>query len=147
MPHSVRRLSLLVLLACAVCLCQCIGDNDASPWEHRLGQDADIETDGGSCERLWSPPTEFEEDADCESDEFRFVDRVCGPPSRVDGGSRNCSRRGNGRCYQRCETDADCTNPDRPHCSVLGLFASGDYSCNNSVKICRSTCLNECPVQ
>lgn len=140
-----ERSVLCLLVACAfVFLCQCGEGNDGSPWDHTLGTDSGDQTENESCERLWQPADGFKADANCEPDEFRYIDQTCLPTRPGDAGERSCRQVGNGRCYQRCDTDADCTNPERPYCSELGLFERGDALCNNSVKICRSVCRDDC---
>lgn len=140
-----QRSVLCLLVACAfVLLCQCGEGNDVSPWDHTLGTDSGDQTEDESCEGVWQPADGFKEDANCKPNEFRYIDHICRPSRRVDTGGPSCRRVGNGRCYQRCDTDADCTNPERPYCSELGLFERGDFNCNNSVKICRSVCRDDC---
>ena len=80
----------------------------------------------------------------CGDNQFEYSDRRCSGPKRPDSGGAGCQRVGDGKCYRKCESDSDCQNPDRPHCSILGLYAAGDYNCNETVKICRSTDINDC---
>lgn len=107
------------------------------------GRDADTAIpDSGSCDVFWNGAGGFEEDVSCGPDEFRFVDEKCHAPD-PDGG-QDCRQMGDGRCYRTCETDADCPDPERPHCAVLGLYANGDNYCNDSIEICSPTCRDDC---
>lgn len=78
---------------------------------------------------------------ECQDTDFVYTDEICGPPR--DGGSQ-CEDYGDGKCYARCESDSDCTEAARPHCSVLGLYNGGDYNCNDSVKVCHSESFEDC---
>jgi hypothetical protein len=87
--------------------------------------------------------TEVAPDADAGCD-FVYSDRLCSVP--IDGdASGGCGEKGDGLCYQKCTTEAECHDPTRPHCSVLGLFNSGDYNCNRKVRICRAKATDDCP--
>jgi len=143
-PSTRSSIVCALIVSAGVCVLQCTGNTDGSPWDHTLGTDSGDQTENESCERVWQPADGFKEDANCESDEFRYIDQICPPRRPGDAGGRSCTRVGNGRCYQRCDTDADCTNPERPYCSELGLFERGDVRCNNSVQICRSVCRDDC---
>ena len=57
----------------------------------------------------------------------------------IDGGV------GDGLCYKACATAADCPDPARPNCSVLGLWKGGDWACNGRVRICMAERRNDCP--
>lgn len=48
-------------------------------------------------------------------------------------------------CWAACNTSADCTDPAKPHCSMMGLLVGGDFLCNSKVRVCRSSPLDECP--
>lgn len=85
-----------------------------------------------------------EEDGDertCLDDDFVFEDRYC-PDSNAQPDS--CQEVGDGQCYARCSEDADCTESDRPHCSIKGLFAGGSTLCTSQVRICRAEESNDC---
>lgn len=82
-------------------------------------------------------------DGGCSSDAlFRYTDRLCGFGS---GGGSSCTDEGDGRCYLRCTSDADCTLPGRPYCTQIGLFDGGDYNCNAVVFACREKRTDWCP--
>jgi hypothetical protein len=74
---------------------------------------------------------------------FVYRDLRC-PAPLPDAGTGACSEVGDGAAHPRCAADRDCTS-DAPFCRVLGLFAGGDYSCNESVRICRSVDHDDCP--
>src|SRR5262245_3976838 len=61
-------------------------------------------------------------------------------PQPCDGGYRW----GN-HCYQRCTRDDECTDPERPFCSIQGFAKGGDYSCNGAVRLCRCWPDDDCP--
>jgi hypothetical protein len=51
-----------------------------------------------------------------------------------------------GECYLQCQTSADCTEPARPYCRLVGLMEGGDYVCNRTVRLCLREELHEyCP--
>jgi hypothetical protein len=79
----------------------------------------------------------------CPDGQYNWYDRSGGPP-RPDGGPTGGPVYGDNRCYKRCTSDSDCTDPDHPYCSVLGLFAGADNSCNQVVRICRCKRNNDC---
>ena len=81
-------------------------------------------------------------DAPCAPDEYRYVDQQCdltteGWICTEDG------RRGDGLCYQRCETNDGCSSAYP--CVRIGLFAGGDYYCNETVKVCAAREDADCP--
>jgi hypothetical protein len=61
------------------------------------------------------------------------------------GGDTSGAGYGDGQCYQRCSKDTDCHDPQRPSCTILGLFIRGDYNCNAGVLVCRCGA-DECPL-
>ena len=47
-------------------------------------------------------------------------------------------------CFSRCSSDADCTDPCQPYCSIQGLVEGGDYNCNGQIRVCRSLRQDDC---
>src|SRR6478609_11288502 len=83
-----------------------------------------------------SSPLHEPKDGKCGPNEFLYEDESCPPPAVADAASK-CEPEGDGLCHERCKTDADCTDPGRPYCRVLGVFAGYDYNCNVGVLVCR----------
>lgn len=76
--------------------------------------------------------------APCAAGEFHYVDQMCG---LVPDGGVGCSDTGDGLCYAKCRSSADCSSGY--DCVTLGLYNGGDYNCNATVKVCatfQSTC-------
>lgn len=79
----------------------------------------------------------------CDKYEFLYEDKACGvvPKDQVP----KCTEKGDGKCHLLCSSDSDCKGlPNTPYCSKLGLFKSGDYGCNGTVKVCRSEAKDDC---
>ncbi|MCK5797205.1 MAG: hypothetical protein KAI47_08485 [Deltaproteobacteria bacterium] len=124
-----------ILVACLCLLALACSDN-AAP-----SADATTDVAQGRDSRL--PQL----DAGCVGpDLFLYTDDfICGWNS-VNTDSGRCLDMGDGRCYQRCATDDDCPDPQRPRCAILGLFAESDYNCTKHVKVCREAHKkDECP--
>ncbi|HEX4474048.1 MAG TPA: hypothetical protein VH142_03155 [Polyangiaceae bacterium] len=85
----------------------------------------------------------------CTAHEFLYDDVSCNAPGPgpVDAAvfDNSCSPAGDGLCHARCATNADCTDPARPYCGILGLWADYDYNCNVGVLICRERPGDDCP--
>ena len=79
-------------------------------------------------------------DLPCASDEFYYLDTMCAPGA---GGTLDCERVGDRLCYQRCESDADCTSGYR--CATIGLYANGAADCAQTVKVCADQQDTVCP--
>src|SRR3954464_7962106 len=75
--------------------------------------------------------------------DFVYLDQRCDAPSP--SGAVTCTQVGDGACHLRCDRDDECP-PAAPYCATLGLFAGGDFSCNASVRICRGSAKNDCPL-
>jgi hypothetical protein len=90
-----------------------------------------------------SEPLEGPEAGVCPSATFLYEDESC--PGVTDAGSSlQCTQEGDGLCHERCNTDADCSDPGRPYCRILGLFDGGDWNCNAGVRVCRETDKDDC---
>lgn len=76
----------------------------------------------------------------CADTEYLHDDPICGFTAEH---QRMCSPNGDGLCHLQCETDADCGEVG-VYCSVQGLFAGGDFGCNNTIRICRTKQANDC---
>jgi hypothetical protein len=84
----------------------------------------------------------------CAPQEFLYDDTSCPPPGPdpVDAAVfKQCMPAGDGLCHARCASNAECTDPARPYCGLLGLFASYDSNCNVGVRICREHPGDDCP--
>jgi hypothetical protein len=79
----------------------------------------------------------------CCANQFYYYDMACGAPA-ADGGSSPCQQVGDLGCYDYCSDSSQCKDPSRPNCSILGLFNSGDWNCNKSVKVCRDKKDDDC---
>lgn len=51
------------------------------------------------------------------------------------------------RCYDTCTSDSDCHDPCLPHCSVQGLFSGTDFSCHETIRLCRAEATDDCSVE
>lgn len=83
----------------------------------------------------------------CGLGEFLYEDRSCSAPggSGSDSGAKvACFEEGDELCHRRCASDADCGDPCRPFCRVLGLWDGYDSSCNAGVRICRERDVDDC---
>lgn len=96
-----------------------------------------------------SSPLMGPEGGACAATEFRYDDVSCPPPGPgpVDASvsTAQCTSAGDGLCHARCATSADCTDPTRPYCGILGLYAGYDDNCNVGVRICREHPGDDCP--
>jgi len=79
--------------------------------------------------------------APCAADEYHYVDQACG--NVPDGGGPPCQTVGDGLCYQRCATTADCSIGFG--CEQLGLFDHNDTCCSATVNVCASTAPHAAP--
>ncbi|MEI9951668.1 MAG: hypothetical protein WDO74_22480 [Pseudomonadota bacterium] len=79
--------------------------------------------------------------APCPGDYFHYSEQICGP---TPGGDRSCSLAGDQLCHQVCTTDADCSDPCRPYCRTIGLYAGGDYGCNRKLWVCSASNFDQC---
>jgi hypothetical protein len=79
----------------------------------------------------------------CGAEDFVYNDLVCETPTP--SGGTTCTPVGDGLCHLRCTTDADCVS-EAPFCRILGLYAGADFSCNDTVRICRDVDRNDCAV-
>lgn len=77
----------------------------------------------------------------CADGYYLYADSIGGP---LPGGGFSSSPVGDQLCHQRCETDADCTDPCRPACHTLGLFSGGDWNCNGRVRVCDTHRVDDC---
>jgi hypothetical protein len=79
----------------------------------------------------------------CTAGDFLYDDQSCRalPP---DAGTTDCVQQGDLTLYRRCTTAAECCEPERPYCSVLGLFNGGDWNCNATVRVCRDRQADDC---
>ncbi len=55
-----------------------------------------------------------------------------------------CYGVGDGCCYDYCDRDTDCIDPDRPFCRQLGQFSESDQWCFIYKMVCREEDLNDC---
>ena len=74
---------------------------------------------------------------------FVYQDLRCDAPLPDDAGAGQCHEVGDAATYLLCSADGECP-PATPFCRTLGLFKGGDFNCNATVRICRSTALNDC---
>ncbi len=74
---------------------------------------------------------------------FIYHDLRC-PGPLPDGGAADCVDVGDGASHVVCETDRDCP-AQAPFCRILGLYSGGNYSCNQTIRVCRSLDHNDCP--
>ena len=134
--HRLARLISTALL-CALACAGCSDGDDGEGWspQERVdgGHDAG-DVDAAHCEADTGPPPDS-----CEPGQYQYEDTLCSPPP-----GDQCEPYGDGRCYDLCETDADCTDSCRPYCRTLGLFAGGDWGCNEWRYVCQSTTFDEC---
>ncbi len=80
--------------------------------------------------------------APCPPGYFYYTDEICGP--ELSGSACVPDRVGDQLCHQTCTTDADCSDPCRPHCRTLGLYAHGDYNCDAQVRVCGTSTVDDC---
>ena len=80
----------------------------------------------------------------CPTGYFLYRDSINGPMQST-GGRPPASPSGDNLCHQECTSDADCTDPCRPRCHVLGLYQGGDFKCNGRVRVCGTATYDECP--
>jgi hypothetical protein len=84
----------------------------------------------------------------CGANQFLYDDMSCPPPGacRPDAGACGpCEQEGDLLCHARCRSDADCTDPARPRCGTLCLFAGYDYNGNGiGARICREPGTVDC---
>ena len=137
MDHLLLRFVLaasLCLLVVSGCSSDVETDSETQIDAEADSEDSDDAGDAGPYER------------ECQPDDFVYHDRGCDLPSRDTGtgDEATCSEEGDGKCYARCETDADCTDPERPHCSNLGLYSDSDYSCAEDINICHAEEFDDC---
>ncbi len=67
----------------------------------------------------------------CPTGRMAYQDTICPWPSGT------CTPNGDGLCYQRCSTDADCTDSKFPLCSgSIYLYGGSDYG--QTVHVCQS---------
>jgi len=86
-------------------------------------------------------------DPPCAADSVEWTDEHCfmsdaSPEER-------CDPRGDGLCYQRCITDADCADPCRPYCGEIGFFMSSPFICappGYVVRVCREHSRGACEI-
>lgn len=78
----------------------------------------------------------------CEEGRFLHSDFLGSPE-----GGFPPEQKGSLRCYETCRSDADCNDPCLPHCSVQGLFSGGDYSCNATIRLCRTQADDDCSIE
>src|SRR5437762_2273475 len=72
---------------------------------------------------------------------FVYRDRACSAPTP--GVAPACAEIGDGLCHATCASDADCP-ADHPFCRELGLYAGGDFNCNDKVLVCRAEDRDDC---
>ena len=81
----------------------------------------------------------------CGTGQFLYDDFSCPPPGVVILDAASCEHEGDLLCHERCTSNADCLDPARPYCRILGLFAGYDSNCNVGVRICRERDVDDCP--
>ncbi len=83
----------------------------------------------------------------CPAGKFLYDDFSCPPPIPLEAGTPKppCTPEGDHLCHERCSSSADCVDPARPYCRILGLYAGHDWNCNVGVRICRETATDDCP--
>ncbi|RLB54222.1 MAG: hypothetical protein DRJ42_09735 [Deltaproteobacteria bacterium] len=66
----------------------------------------------------------------------------------IDGSTDgNCDSFGDGLCYRRCRTDADCGDPCRPHCEELAFYRGGPTYCGppgEVLLVCKDVPIGSC---
>jgi hypothetical protein len=70
----------------------------------------------------------------CATGQFRYDDQLCGYDQDA---SYVCNQAGDGKCYDTCTSSADCNDPARPYCSMLGLFSGANWNCHSTVSVAR----------
>lgn len=133
--------SILALAACSSSSPAKTGGNDAADTR----RDATAET--GGKDAAGTPSTAKDANADqaggaitcrplsCPSGWFADNDTVCSPPATM--GSSSCSQVGDGLCYLRCATDADCQAVGLSSCRSLTLFGGSDVG--HATPVCAGT--------
>jgi hypothetical protein len=103
-------------------------------------------TGGGGGTGARSAPLSKPDGGTCKTGYFLYDDHSCPPPGALDAGlsDAQCNQEGDLLCHERCTSDADCRDPSRPYCRILGLFANYDWNCNVGVRICRDRDANDC---
>jgi hypothetical protein len=116
-------------------------------------QDPDADpSDPGQCNPL--PELPRPTGGTCGAGKFLYEDESCPGikgarhVNELDGGSVDdasvCHEMGDGLCHTKCETDKDCKDPCRPHCTDVGLWSGGDYGCNGTVRMCSDQVQDYC---
>lgn len=65
----------------------------------------------------------------CQQGDYLYDDQAC-------NSNGACQMEGDGKCYARCETNADCDEPQRPVCVGLPLYQGGDALGNGCERVC-----------
>lgn len=129
----------IVVAAFLVTACSNNGAIAPGPGNDGGGSGADAAT--GPCVET-NPPT-LDPDAGCGPTGYRYEDLLCSlvPP---DAAPIPCTRVGDGQCYERCSTNADCTETGREECKAVRLFAGGDGCGNRVICLCRAPDAKDC---
>jgi hypothetical protein len=77
----------------------------------------------------------------CPAGQILWTDTMCATNPT---GAMTCKDVGDRTCYVECQTDAQCTDPCRPHCRTLGFHEGTDDACAAPRKVCRSEDKNDC---
>jgi hypothetical protein len=87
-------------------------------------------------------PDRSPHDGECGAGEWRYDDTE---NDAIDGSAGNPIEVGDGRCYTRCNGDADCGGNGLT-CQSLGLNDGSDFNCANAIWICAAPqTLGLCP--
>lgn len=78
----------------------------------------------------------------CGEGQYLHSDLLGGPD-----GEHPPEQVGSLRCYDTCTSDSDCQDPCLPHCSVQGLFSGTDFSCHETIRLCRAEATDDCSVE
>ena len=70
----------------------------------------------------------------CADGWFHYVDKSCFP-SRPDVPDLPCAQKGDGKCYLKCTSEADCSGVGMP-CITLSLYNDGSSPCNKKAQVC-----------
>jgi hypothetical protein len=143
--------SLLVPIAILGVACSSSDDSsvtiapDATPIDSSApedgGEDSAVPPQEAAAETHTDAGADTPADVDAKTDAGCFVysDMFCA------GGMTTCKDVGDGKCYARCSSTADCTDPERSVCTKMYLFQGGDACvAKPMIRVCMKSEMTMC---